>query len=90
MEISERSKLLEALNEGIVQVSFKKIDTGELRVMPCTLNEIILNAHNVAIKIKMGAESDHFCVWSLDKNAFRSFRISTVTEWKSLTHWEAA
>ena len=90
MQIGERTKLLEALNKGIVQVTFKKIDTGELRVMPCTLNETILSAHSVAIKINMAHESDHFCVWSLDKNAFRSFRISTVTEWKSLTHWEAA
>ena len=38
MQIGEKTNLLEALNKGIVQVIFKKIDTGELRVMPCTLN----------------------------------------------------
>ena len=90
MEIGEKTKLLEALNKGIVQVTFKKIDTGELRVMPCTLDEKVLDAHGVKITIKMNADSDHFCVWSLDKNAFRSFRLTTVTEWESMTKWSAA
>lgn len=89
MEIGERTKLLEALNKGIVQVTFKKIDTGELRVMPCTLEETVLDAHGANIKIKMNADSDHFCVWALDKNAFRSFRLTTVTEWESMTKWSA-
>tara|TARA_B100001057_G_C22650889_1_gene872058 strand:- start:201 stop:473 length:273 start_codon:yes stop_codon:yes gene_type:complete len=88
MELSERKRLLEALDKGIVQVTFKKIDTGELRVMPCTLNEKVLNAHNIEVKIRMNAESDHYAVWSLDKNAFRGFRLSTVTEWESMTKWE--
>ena len=90
MELSERKRLLEALDKGIVQVTFKKIDTGELRVMPCTLDEKVLDAHGVKITLKMNAESDHFCVWSLDKNAFRSFRLTTVTEWESMTKWSAA
>jgi hypothetical protein len=90
MQIGEKTNLLEALNKGIVQVIFKKIDTGELRVMPCTLNEKILNAHGVHIQINLNPESDHFAVWSLDKTAFRSFRLNTVTEWKSLTNWSAA
>ena len=89
MELSERQKLLEALEKGIVQVTFKKIDTGELRVMPCTLNEKVLDAHKVWVKIRMNADSDHYAVWSLDKAAFRSFRLTTVTEWETLTHWEA-
>ena len=33
--------LYKALKEGVVTVEFTKIDTGELRVMPCTLNQDI-------------------------------------------------
>ena len=33
--------LYKALKEGVVTVEFIKIDTGELRVMPCTLNKDI-------------------------------------------------
>ena len=83
-------KFLAEAKKGIVTVEFTKIDTGELRVMPCTLDEKILDAHKVKITIKMNADSDHFCVWSLDKNAFRSFRLTTVTEWESMTRWSAA
>ena len=32
----ELSKLLKALSEGVTTVTFEKIDTKELRVMPCT------------------------------------------------------
>ena len=44
-------KLFKALKEGVVTVEFTKVDTGELRVMPCTLNQEI---HNHSKK-KIGA-----------------------------------
>ena len=34
-------ELFDALREGVVTVEFTKLDTGELRVMPCTLNKEI-------------------------------------------------
>ena len=50
--------------------------------MPCTLNSDLLKEAGVPIQIKeIGADSDHIAVWSLDKKAWRSFRVSTVTEW---------
>lgn len=85
MEISERTKLVEALKKGTVTVSFRKIDTGELRVMPCTLNPTVLKAHGVAGSINnMEPSSDHYAVWSLDKDAWRSFRLDTVEGWEVL------
>lgn len=83
MQISEKTKLIEALKKGTVTVSFRKIDTGELRVMPCTLNPAILEANNVNTVIKdFDPESDHYAVWALDKNAWRSFRLNTVEGWE--------
>jgi len=83
MDISEKTKLVEALKKGTVTVSFRKIDTGELRVMPCTLNPVILEANNAPTVLKdMDPSSDHYAVWSLDKNAWRSFRLSTVEGWE--------
>ena len=37
---------IEAAKKSIVTVEFTKVDTGELRVMPCTL-DVILSNHNV-------------------------------------------
>ena len=85
MNESEKSKLLEALKKGTVTVSFRKIDTGELRVMPCTLNPAVLEANGVATKVSISnTDTEVFPVWSLDKNAWRSFRLDTVEGWEVL------
>ena len=85
MQMNERAKLLEALQKEQVQVTFRKVDTGEIRVMPCTLNPAILEANDVTIKINYSADKmDVFPVWSLDKNAWRSFILDTVEAWEVL------
>lgn len=81
METTEKQKLLNALNTGIVTVTFEKVGTGELRIMPCTLEQNILKENGVDVKVEMNAESDHFACWALDKKAWRSFRLDTVKQW---------
>lgn len=72
-------KFLAEAKAGVVTVAFRKIDTNELRVMPCTLNKE-LSDNNVK-EINVDPASHNFAVWCLDKNAWRSFRASTVEEW---------
>ena len=48
--------------------------------MPCTLNNKLSNG-KVPEGMKQNANNDDFAVWSLDKNAWRSFRTSTVEDW---------
>jgi hypothetical protein len=85
METAEKGKLLEALKKGTVTVSFRKIDTGDLRVMPCTLNPAVLEANGVTTKVNVdNTSTEAFPVWSLDKNAWRSFRLDTVEGWEVL------
>jgi hypothetical protein len=66
--------------EGVVTVEFTKIDTDELRIMPCTLNPE-LSDHNVPEILDQKDDSDHLVVWALDKKAWRSFRRNTVKRW---------
>jgi len=74
------NKLIEALKKGVVIISFRKIDSGEIRVMPSTLNpELIPNITN---PLNIDSSSDTIMVWSLDKNAWRDIRSGTITEWK--------
>ena len=83
METNEKAKLLKALQKGQVTVSFRKIDTGELRVMPCTLNPDVLKANGVKSTINYTEEAmEAYPVWSIDKNAWRSFRLDTVEAWE--------
>lgn len=85
MNTNESKALLEALKKGTVTVTFRKIDTGELRVMPCTLNPAILEANNVATKVNYEPQNmEAFPVWSLDKDAWRAFRLDTVEGWEVL------
>ena len=85
MNATERKALLEALKKGTVTVTFRKIDTGELRVMPCTLNPAVLEANNVKTTINYEPENmEAFPVWSLDKDAWRAFRLDTVEGWEVL------
>lgn len=81
MQQTEKQQLLNALNTGIVTVTFEKVGTGELRIMPCTLSPDLLKENGVDVKIEMNAESDHFACWALDKKAWRSFRLDTVKQW---------
>lgn len=72
-------KLLKALKESVCIVSYKKIDTDEIRNMECTLNpELTPNNEN----INQNPDSHHILVWALDRSAWRSFRVSTMQEWK--------
>ena len=71
---------VKAARDGVVTVEFKKIDTGELRVMPCTLNRELSN-HNVPEILEQKEDNDHLVVWAMDKQAWRSFRVETVVKW---------
>jgi len=70
--------IIDALKKGVVTVIFEKIDTGEIRTMPCTLN-------NDLTKQKMtigGYDSpDIILMWGLDVKAWRDVRVDTIKEW---------
>tara|TARA_B100001093_G_scaffold518541_1_gene603759 strand:- start:1972 stop:2229 length:258 start_codon:yes stop_codon:yes gene_type:complete len=85
MVTSERQQLIEALKKGTVTVSFTKVNTGELRVMPCTLNPKVLEANNVTTVVEsQNAQNDQIVCWALDKDAWRSFNAETVVSWEVL------
>jgi len=75
-------EFLDAARAGIVTVTFKKINSDEIRVMPCTLNVDILKQNDIATKVEsIREDSDHLVCWAMDKKAWRSFRVNTVIEW---------
>ena len=85
MQINEKKSLLSALQQGTVTVTFRKLDTDEIRVMPCTLNPAVLEANGVKNKVNYESQNmEAFPVWSLDKNAWRAFRLDTVEGWEVL------
>ena len=71
-------KLFDALREGVVTVEFTKIDTGELRVMPCTLNNDISKQ---SLDIKNYTTNDTMVMVGLDVNAWRDVKLDTIQKW---------
>lgn len=65
--------------EGFVQVTFTKLD-GTQRVMQCTLLPEYLPPSNDAFEITDDDDGDLdiLAVWDIQKNAWRSFKISNV------------
>ena len=43
------SNLVESLKNGVVTIVFEKIDTKELRVMPCTTNKEFADALSTSV-----------------------------------------
>lgn len=85
MDKNEKQELIKALMNGTVTVTFQKVNSDEIRVMPCTLNPLVLEAHNVKPTVKgIGSDSDVIAAWALDKEAWRSFIADTVLGWEVL------
>lgn len=74
----DSNKIIDALKKGVVTVVFEKIDTKEIRTMPCTLNNDISGQGMV---FKNYISDDTLVMYALDKNAWRDVRVNTIIEW---------
>lgn len=86
MAPSDMEQMILKLQEGLVEVTFEKINDGGTRVMPCTLNPAILESET-GKKVSVDAidpTSSNIAAWGMDVKAWRSFRVSTVTGWRVL------
>ena len=72
------AKIIDALKKGVVTVVFEKIDTKEIRTMPCTLNSDI---HGQNFQFKNYASPDTLVMYGLDVKAWRDVRVNTIVEW---------
>ena len=71
-------KIINALKQGVITVVFEKIDTKEIRTMPCTLNSDI---HGQNLQFKNYASPDTLVMYGLDVKAWRDVRVNTIVEW---------
>ena len=70
-----REQIVNKLKEGVVSLSFEKVDTTQ-REMTATLDETFIEYQGSG-KDKKKSE-DVLAVWDMDKNAWRSFRWSKL------------
>jgi WYL domain-containing protein len=78
-----KQKIVEALKEGVVSVTFTKV-SGTVRMMNATLNDEYLPAlvkEDTTDAPKRVHNDDVCVVWSVDDNGWRSFRWDSLTDW---------
>lgn len=77
-----RESLTEMLHKGECQINFTKVN-GESREMFCTLNPGLIPVEKMSKassdKELKQVNENVLNVWSLDRNDWRSFRVSNVT-----------
>lgn len=77
----DKKTVVEKLKSGIYNITFTKLNGSE-RVMSCTLNESIIPAATTKDPLtqkKFREMNDNLVVvYSIDKLAFRSFRLSNL------------
>lgn len=74
-----KQKLIEALREGEVSITFKKV-SSTTRVMTATLNEMRLPPRETESTNK-AKNDDVLNVWSVDDSGWRSFRWDNLIDW---------
>lgn len=75
----ERELLIEKLRNGNVTVKFTKVD-GTERTMVCTLQQdVIVPYEKKTDVVKERTNDDAVSVWDVEKDAWRSFKISALT-----------
>ena len=74
----DTDRLLKALSEGMVNIEFTSLNSGDLRTIPCTLSQERLKNH---LYMRQHASSDNVLVFRLDTRAWEDIRIDTIQKW---------
>ena len=82
--MTKREALVESLKINVMRVVFTKKD-GEERIMTCTLSDYITPETTWREEIdttKRKVNEEVLAVWDIDKDAWRSFRLDSITDLK--------
>ena len=83
--IASKQQLRDLLKKKIVSVTFTKTNKTE-RKMICTLKEDMLPVIEQKEPKRLKKDNDDvLAVWDLQKEAFRSFRVDSVTDYHVVT-----
>ena len=82
MELKTNLKRL--LSKNVVMVDFTKAD-GTKRTMKCTLRKDLIKATTKPTKKAKLQNENVMCVWDIEKDAFRSFRLDSVIDYQKYT-----
>jgi len=80
--MTSKQEIMQALQERVVTVKFKKVN-GEERTMKCTLlSSIVPQIHNDPARVEKERKEnpDVVAAWDVEKSGWRSFRVDSILE----------
>ena len=81
LDVEKKNSWLKSELAERIEVTFTKVD-GTQRVMNCTLKEDLLPERKATGSTR-AVNHEVISVWDLDQNAWKSFRVSNVTQVKN-------
>lgn len=80
---ANKDTLKNLLKRKIVQITFKKKD-GTERVMKCTLQEDLVPIYEKKTERVKKQNDETLAVWDLEKDSFRSFKLDSVIDYRTI------
>lgn len=80
----ERTQIVEALHQGICEVTFTKAD-GTERVMKCTLSKSYLPERQMLTETETTGNPNLVAVWDTEAGGWRSFSIDRVKSFSKIS-----
>ena len=80
-KVVKPESLRDALKEGIVEVTFRKVSDNTTRTMRCTKQTSHIPTDMMPTGNKPNTDKTLFKVWDMDKQGWRSFREDRVEKW---------
>lgn len=81
--VINKNELKQLLKKKTVEIKFKKKD-GSDRTMNCTLVSDAVPVYEKKTERTRPENDNVLAVWDLDKEAFRSFKLDSIIEYKVL------
>lgn len=90
--VYDRDVMLKDLREMACEVHFKKVSTGDIRVMHASLRPDLLpdgvDTNYIKEQHEKEENKDVVVVWDLQKGGWRSFRVDSVIYFNALDNYD--
>jgi len=75
--------LLDSLNNGLVEINFTSMNTGEQKSIVCSLSEQHLKSHST---MNQDSNNDSILVYKPQTKDWEDIRLDSILDWAEITN----
>jgi len=75
--------LLNSLNNGLVEIKFSSMNTGDQKSILCSLNEQYLKSHST---MNQDSNNDSILVYKPQTKDWEDIRLDSILDWAEITN----